>query len=95
MLHIFIESVRVSRRTIMTTAKEYIDRLQRFYKDDDVLAIAIWCADDVRARAGDMDIELTDEQVDNVLSYVENKQDANLGITWDTLDFWIEKVVEE
>jgi hypothetical protein len=78
----------------MTTAKEYIERLKSWYKDDDVLALAIWCADDVRSRAEEMEIDITDEQVDDVLSYVDNKQDCSLGITWDTLDFWIQEVTD-
>jgi|TARA_Y100000310_G_scaffold156813_1_gene156233 hypothetical protein len=73
----------------MTTAKEHIERMQRNYKDDDVLAVAIWSAEDVRSRADDLKIKLTDEQIDDVLSYVEHKQDATLGISWDTLDWWI------
>ena len=77
----------------MTTAKEHIRQLQRNYKEDDVLAVAIWGAENVRCRASDDGIGLTDEQVEDVLSYVDNKQDANLGITWDTLDFWIERVI--
>ena len=79
----------------MTTVKEHIEKLKKWYNPDDELAIAIWGAVDVKSRAEDMDIELTDEQVRDVLSCVENKQDATLGITWDTLDYWIEQVAEE
>ena len=79
----------------MATVKEHIEQLKKWYKDDDILAVAIWAAEDVRSRAEDLEIKLTDEQVDDVLSYVHYKQDATLGITWDTLDWWIEVVSQE
>jgi len=45
----------------------------------------VWEADDVLS----LDDTLTDEQVSWVLERMEHKHDATLGISWDTVEFWI------
>jgi mono/diheme cytochrome c family protein len=40
-----------------------------------------------------MGLTLTDEQIVDVLDYVESNHDANFGISWDTIGWAIEHVL--
>ncbi len=42
----------------------------------------VWSIEDVKAVRPD----LTDDQAWEVLQHVERRHDANLGVSWDTLD---------
>jgi hypothetical protein len=42
-----------------------------------------WCIDDVKDIREDLD----DDQAMEVLEFVKDKHDANLGITWETLQY--------
>lgn len=67
------------------------------YKDAiiDGTAIAlVWQADDVEMRAEERDIELTPEQVGDILHLLDHKHDASLGVSWDTIDYYIDEAVE-
>lgn len=55
----------------------------------------VWCDEDVRETAKQIGYTLTDEEVSNVLWLLKHKHDATIGITWDTIDFWIREVVKE
>ena len=44
----------------------------------------IWSIEDVKSIRPD----LSDDECMEVLWMVQNKHDASLGVTWDTLDFW-------
>ena len=50
-----------------------------------------WHEDDVRTQADNMDIELTDDEVNHVMTILEDT-DANLGINWDTIQIAINNV---
>ena len=50
----------------------------------------VWMPEDVLT----LDDTLTEEQVSEVLYMMEQKHDASLGITWDTISFWIDEVKE-
>jgi hypothetical protein len=49
-----------------------------------------WNTDDVIMQADAMNIELTEEQADDILESLENKHDANIGINWDVISFYID-----
>tara|TARA_B100002019_G_C21134718_1_gene530122 strand:+ start:223 stop:564 length:342 start_codon:yes stop_codon:yes gene_type:complete len=48
----------------------------------------VWMPEDVLS----LDDTLTKEQVSWVLERMEHKHDASLGISWDTVEFWIDEV---
>ena len=74
----------------MVTVEKLIEHLNRDYKSTDVLAVAIWSIDDVKFQATEnMDIELTDAVAEEILNDIDSHQDANLGITWDTIETYI------
>lgn len=60
-------------------------------KFEDQIAV-FWMLDDVKQQAGDMEIEITDDQARDVLSLLLHKHDAGIGINWDTIGYWIEHV---
>ena len=58
-------------------------------------AIAIiWSIGDVTMTAKGMDIELSDEEARHVLRLLSHKHDADIGISWDTIEAWIDYVVD-
>jgi len=42
-----------------------------------------WHIEDVHQAAGDMDITITDEDAEDILSTVANSHDCNIGINWE------------
>lgn len=54
------------------------------------VAVAIWCREDVIERAKVQGIQLGEKAADDILDYLDRKQDASLGINWDTLDCFID-----
>jgi len=53
-----------------------------------------WNDDDVRHVASQMGVLLSNEQIINVLDYVEHNHDANYGINWDTIQWAIESELQ-
>jgi hypothetical protein len=51
-----------------------------------------WTSEDVIYRAKDDGIELTHEQVSDVLDMMVNDHDANVGINWDFISHCISEV---
>jgi hypothetical protein len=60
-------------------------------------ALAIWCIEDVihTGLQRHPPLDITEEEASDVLSYVDSKHDANYGITWDTLDYAIDMMLED
>ena len=68
----------------MTTVNEAVARVKDLGKQH--VAVAIWCEDDVLSRAKELDIEVTREQAAMIIDYIDNHEDCDLGITWETID---------
>jgi hypothetical protein len=47
-----------------------------------------WCIDDVKSIADD----LADDECREVLQLAKDNHDADIGINWDTLQVWADKV---
>ena len=56
------------------------------------VAVAIWCREDVIERAKEKDIEVTPEQADDILDEMDHRQDCSYGITWDTIDCYVDEL---
>jgi len=74
----------------MTTVQGHIEFLQRNYKQSDVIAVAVWTVDDVLEQAKKKKMKITKEDAEEVLDRIDRKQSADLGITWDTLDCYLD-----
>ena len=62
----------------------------------DKIAI-VWDVDDVltMAHPGDAKEWMTKDEAVQILCYAANKHDASLGITWDTLDYYVQDLKSE
>lgn len=74
----------------MTTLKELIEHLRLGYNLDDHVAVAIWQTDDVLYHAADRGIAVTELQAIDIIENLEANHDASLGITWDTIDVYLD-----
>lgn len=53
----------------------------------------LWHEDDIRDAAETMEVDITDDQIKEVKSYLEDYFDANTGITWYTINNAIENII--
>lgn len=74
----------------MTTQKELIEHLQKSFEPDDLLAVAVWQTDDVLTRAKERNMKITSEQAEGIIRQIDRRQDATLGISWDTIDCYLD-----
>lgn len=75
----------------MTTVKEVIEHLRRYNQNEHV-ATAIWSEDDVLERAKERNIKITRKQAQEIVDKIDHKQDATTGITWDTIDCYLDDI---
>ena len=73
-------------------AKDHIKYLQKWHDPEEEIAVTVWCAGDVRDRAEEMEIDLSDSEVSEVLALMDNKHDCNIGNTLEAVDVWIDHV---
>jgi len=55
-----------------------------------------WMKDDIKHVAEnnfENPIHLTDDQLNDVVTFIENNWDANIGLSWDTIEFSIAYVL--
>ena len=55
-----------------------------------------WMKDDIKHVAEnnfENPIHLTDDQLNDVVTFIENQWDANLGVSWDTIEYSIAYVL--
>ena len=73
--------------------KKLIERLTLDYKPEDVVAVQIWLTEDVLEQAKNRDpkIKLTKADAEQILEDLDEHQDASLGISWDTIDVYIDE----
>ena len=77
---------------------DHRDQLERSLdKIGDGLAIAIvWSAEDVQTIAEEnYDTTLSEVEIKTVLYNLRRRFDAEIGINWDTIDFWVSEVISE
>lgn len=78
----------------MTTVERAIENLKG-YNPKIHVAVAIWQTDDVLERAKERNIKLTKEEAEEIIDRIDRKQDATLGISWDTIDVYIDDYIYE
>ena len=80
MFHEFNEAEQASYDAKVATA---------YSRKDLTLEIAVkWCIEDVLS----LDPDLTLEQASDVLEAVKRRHDAEIGVNWDVLQYWIDEV---
>jgi len=63
----------------------------------DKVCTITWTEDDVLqiANQWETEITLTETEIEQILESMSETYDADLGITWDTVAFWIDCVLDE
>lgn len=74
------------------TVKELILHLQKNYKPNEHVAAAIWAVDDVMERAKERKLSVTKHQAEEIIDTIEHRQDATIGITWITIDCYLDEL---
>ena len=76
--------------------KEFID-LHFNLSPDEEIACILWTRPDVFEKAGEEypNVVMTDEIADEVLCRMDRKSDWENGMTWDSLEYHLEAVLQE
>jgi hypothetical protein len=85
-----VNSLFFCRGENMPTVKEVIKHLQRYKQSQEHIATAIWSEEDVLERAKERNIKITRKQAQDIIDRIDQKQDATTGITWDTIDCYLD-----
>lgn len=77
----------------MATVKSVIERLQTYGMDEEV-ACPIWSKKDVIGYAKQKGWKIpTDGQAEEVIALIDRTHDAELGISWTTIDCAYDEIV--
>ena len=79
----------------MDTVETYLQKMRTGAKDRPDYALAVWHINDVIDRSCQQGISISEVEAREVIGLVERKQDCSLGISWDTIDAYIDIIVEE
>lgn len=64
------------------------------YTEDNIPYISNdWHIEDVEMMCEQMEVTLTEDEMEDVLHSVANSFDANYGITWDSFEYAIDSIV--
>lgn len=65
-------------------------RLIVYNEGDEHVAVAIWSEQDVFERARENGLKVTREQAQEVIDQMDRHQDAEIGLTWTTIDYLLD-----
>jgi hypothetical protein len=65
----------------------------KYMEDDTPYLSNDWHIEDVKMMCEQMEVTLTEDEMEDVLHTVANSFDANYGITWDSFEYAIESIV--
>ena len=54
----------------------------------------IWSTEDVLHQAKEKGVKLTEDEANQILLQMERKHDADIGINWETIDVYIDDLVD-
>jgi hypothetical protein len=89
------EAIRLAEFSFKRKQSDPVEQAKETLKENGYFVDNMWQRDDVICQAGNMDIELTDEQIDSVMSILSKHFDAGIGINWDSIESAIEVVIKE
>lgn len=78
----------------MATKSDIMRRL-KWNKQDEHLAVAIWSEKDVLARARERGMKISKKIAQMIIDSMDDKQDCSLGISWGTIDVYLDDVKYE
>ena len=71
----------------LSTTREAIKLLRGF--ENQHVAVAIWCEDDVLELAMEEGIKCSRKRAREIIDEVDHKQDASSGISWNTISDYL------
>lgn len=77
------------------TRDKLIQFLKYHYKSDDEILHIFWTAEDLKCREDELDIYLTPQERNKILRLIESEHSADIGVNWNTLDYYIDKIHKE
>jgi hypothetical protein len=55
----------------------------------------VWTDFDIEQTAKEMGYILTEKEISDVLSCLDRKHDAEIGVNWEVIKYWIEEIVNK
>jgi predicted transcriptional regulator len=89
--HVIRTQVEALQKAGLLKTGVTIDQAERCIQKacwSDQIAI-VWTTEDVLEHARQLKVKITKPQAMEILSQVQIKHDASLGINWDTVEFYI------
>ena len=76
---------------------EYVKELQS-YDQDKIIFLSEWSVPDLQEyikcpSCGDKQVILTDDQYEEIFKLLERNHDAEIGINWDTIEYWCREFI--
>ena len=78
----------------MTTVNELIKWLKKNYKGSEHVAYDLWVTDDIISLAKDKGRKITKDKANEVIDAMDDNKDAEQGLTWDTMSYWFDEIIE-
>ncbi len=67
-------------------------QLAQYLRDNRNCAFILWQPADIEHKAEEMGIDITEDEVGDVLSSLDSNADCNYGITWDHIESAIQDI---
>jgi hypothetical protein len=71
--------------------KDFIKRLETLNQDTEIVDM-YWTEEDVTCQAKNDGIDLSDDEVVNIIGLLSSEHDANIGINWDQISYQTQMV---
>ncbi len=76
---------------LQVTKEEARETLQ----DEGRALVILWSVEDVIARAIERKKKVSLQQAKEILSLIDRRHDANIGVNWDVIDVWTDEYLNE
>jgi hypothetical protein len=76
----------------MTTLEEHAKRLFNYHGKDTHACVIVWLPEDVKLEAERSGVEITDEEAIQILEDIQHNHDAEIGVSWLTLNIAINSI---
>ena len=70
--------------------KTEVEELVRTLPSKEHFACVIWSTADVKAKANEIHKRISTAKANDIIDQIHKRHDAGMGITWDTLESYIE-----
>lgn len=75
--------------------KYWIERLQKDYDLEESVCIHLWTRPDIEERAKELGYNFTANDCDLILEDMEHHIDSGLGVSWETVKYYIDDYISE